>query len=173
MAWPLAYCDHPAPSLAAREAGNSLNSVMVAAASIVGPRRVERAQICTDALIELSAHAGLKDGSDEPFDTSRVDMSENSRALFLAIKDEAGHPRPEAMLVAVQARGGRSVFLGALPKRCVNVASPPGQLGLARGNPRSDDVSTHGAGWNACRNRNRRRLASAWRAQPTNPTRLG
>ncbi len=96
---------------AAREAGNSPNSVMAAAASIVGPRRVERALACTDILIELFAHSGLKDGRDEEFDTSGITMDENSRELFLAGEDEADDPRPEAMLAAVQARGGKSAFL--------------------------------------------------------------
>lgn len=96
---------------AAREAGNSPNSVMAAAAAIVGPRRVERALACTDILIELFAHSGLKDGRDEAFDTSGITMDEDSRALFLATEDEADDPRPEAMLAAVQARGGKSAFL--------------------------------------------------------------
>ncbi|HMQ40440.1 MAG TPA: hypothetical protein PKC09_04140 [Paracoccus sp. (in: a-proteobacteria)] len=96
---------------AAREAGNSPNSVMAAAAAIVGPRRVERALACTDILIELFAHSGLKDGRDEAFDTSAITMDDDSRALFLATEDEADDPRPEAMLAAVQARGGKSAFL--------------------------------------------------------------
>ena len=33
---------------AAREAGNAPNTVMAAAAAIVGPRRVERALACTE-----------------------------------------------------------------------------------------------------------------------------
>ena len=96
---------------AARDAGNSPNSVMVAAASIIGPGRVERALACTDILIELFAHSGLKDGRDEDFDTSAIQIDEQSRALFLATEDEASDPRPEAMLAAVKARGGKSVFL--------------------------------------------------------------
>ena len=99
---------------AAREAGNSPNSVMAAAASIIGPGRVERALACTDILIELFAHSGLRDGRDEDFDTSAIAIDEESRALFLATDDEAGDPRPEAMLAAVKARGGKSVFLAYL-----------------------------------------------------------
>ena len=41
---------------AAREAGNSPNTIMAAAASIVGPKRVERALACTRALIDLFAN---------------------------------------------------------------------------------------------------------------------
>lgn len=96
---------------AAREAGNSPNSVMATAASIVGPKRVERALACSRALIELFARSGLKDGRDENFDTSQVVMDEATRTLFLARADEAGDPRPEAMLAAIAERGGKSVFL--------------------------------------------------------------
>lgn len=101
---------------AAREAGNSPNSVMAAAAAIVGPRRVERALACTDILIKLFAHSGLKDGRDEDFDSSNITMDDDSRRLFLATEDEADDPRPEAMLAAVQARGGKSAFLTYLSR---------------------------------------------------------
>jgi succinyl-CoA synthetase alpha subunit len=96
---------------AAREAGNAPNAVMAAAAAIVGPKRVERALACTRALIDLFAHSGLKDGRDEGFDTSAIVMDEATRRLFLATPEEAGDPRPEAMLAAIGARGGRSAFL--------------------------------------------------------------
>lgn len=96
---------------AAREAGNAPNAVMAAAAAIVGPKRVERALACTLALIDLFAHTGLKDGRDEEFDTSAVFMDEDRRTQFLASDDEADDPRPEAMLAAVVARGGKSAFL--------------------------------------------------------------
>ena len=93
---------------------------MAAAAAIVGPRRVERALACTRALIDLFAHSGLMDGRDEDFDTSAIKMDEATRALFLATEAEAADPRPEAMLAAVKARGGKSAFLkylGALEGR--------------------------------------------------------
>ena len=96
---------------AARDAGNAPNAVMAAAASIVGPKRVERALACTDILIELFSHSGLRDGRDLAFDCSAIAMDEGQRALFLATEEEADDPRPEAMLAAVSARGGKSVFL--------------------------------------------------------------
>jgi hypothetical protein len=96
---------------AAREAGNSPNTVMAAAAAIVGPKRVERALACSKTLIELFAHSGLQDSRDESFDTSAVAIDPNTRALFLATAQEADDPRPEAMLGAIRDRGGRSVFL--------------------------------------------------------------
>ena len=96
---------------AARDAGNAPNAVMAAAAAIVGPRRVERALACTRALIEAFAHSGLRDGRDEGFDTSAIVMDETTKALFLATPEEADDPRPEAMLAAIEARGGKSAFL--------------------------------------------------------------
>ena len=38
-------------------------------------------------------------------------MDETTQALFLATPEEAGDPRPEAMLAAIEARGGKSAFL--------------------------------------------------------------
>ncbi|HEU0221904.1 MAG TPA: hypothetical protein VFR34_06795, partial [Paracoccaceae bacterium] len=96
---------------AARQAGNAPNAVMAAAAAIVGPRRVERALACTRALIDLFALSGLRDGRDESFDASGITCDAATRALFLATEAEADDPRPEAMLKAIAARGGRSAFL--------------------------------------------------------------
>jgi hypothetical protein len=96
---------------AARDAGNAPNSVMAAAASIVGPKRVDRALACTRALIDLFANSGLMDGRDEGFPTATIMVDDATRALFLATEAEADDPRPEAMLAAVAARGGRSAFL--------------------------------------------------------------
>ncbi|WP_037462528.1 CoA-binding protein, partial [Sinorhizobium fredii] len=96
---------------AARDAGNAPNAVMAAAAAIVGPKRVERALACTRALIELFAHSGLKDGRDEGFDASGIRIDAGTRTLFLATEAEANDPRPEAMLAAIEARGGKSAFL--------------------------------------------------------------
>jgi hypothetical protein len=84
---------------------------MATAASIVGPKRVENVLTCSRALIELFAGSGLKDARDETFDTSQIVMDGATRALFLATADDAEDPRPEAMLAAISARGGRSAFL--------------------------------------------------------------
>ncbi len=99
---------------AAREAGNSPNTVMAAAAAMVGPRRVERALACAARLIDLFAHSGLTDARQQDFDFSAIAVDAETRALFLATEAEADDPRPEAMLAAVKARGGRSVFLDFL-----------------------------------------------------------
>jgi succinyl-CoA synthetase alpha subunit len=96
---------------AAREAGNSPNTVMATAASIIGPGRVERAIACTKLLIDMFAHSGLMDSRDESFDLSVIEVGGASRALFLATPAEINDPRPEAMLKAARDRGGKSLFL--------------------------------------------------------------
>ncbi len=99
---------------AARDAGNSPNSVMAAAASIIGPKRVERALGCSAALIDLFAYSGLADSRDEGFDFSRIEVDAATRSLFLATPSEKDDPRPEAMLKAVRDRGSKSAFLAFL-----------------------------------------------------------
>ncbi len=96
---------------AAREAGNSPNTIMAAAAAIIGPKRVERTLACARRLIDLFSHSGLLDARDETFDCSSIKVDESTRALFSATAAEADDPRPEAMLKAVRDRGGKSVFL--------------------------------------------------------------
>jgi succinyl-CoA synthetase alpha subunit len=96
---------------AAREAGNSPNTVMAAAVAIIGPKRVERALSCSRKLIGLFAHSGLIDARDEAFDFGAINIDAKERELFLARADEADDPRPEAMLKAVRDRGGKSAFL--------------------------------------------------------------
>src|SRR6516164_2575453 len=96
---------------AAREAGNSPNTVMAAAAAIIGPKRVERTLACSRKLIDVFAHSGLTDPYDEAFDFSAIKLDPNAREIFLARADEADDPRPEAMLKAVRDREGKSRFL--------------------------------------------------------------
>ena len=100
-----------AAAAAAREAGNSPNTVMAAAAAIIGPRRVERALACSAALIDLFAQSGLIDARDQDFDLSAIPVSDELRSLFAATPEDANDPRPEAMIAAVRARGGQSLFL--------------------------------------------------------------
>jgi len=107
---------------AARDAGNAPNSVMAAAASIIGPRRIDRAVRCTDALIELFAHSGLEDARDESFDLSGIEIDNATKALFLRERGDED-VRPDELVRAVRARGARSVFFkllesfGARPHR--------------------------------------------------------
>jgi succinyl-CoA synthetase alpha subunit len=108
---------------AAREAGNSPNTVMAAAAAIIGPKRVERTMACAKALIDLFAVTGLNDPWSESFSTASIGTTEAVRTLLLAAPGEASDPRPEAALQAVEDRGIRSVFadylkrLGGRPSR--------------------------------------------------------
>lgn len=96
---------------AARSAGNSPNTIMAAAAAIIGPGRVARTLDCAKALIEQFARSGLQDPRDESFELSKIPAGDAIRELCAATEDEQSDPRPEAMLEAVRARGGRSVFL--------------------------------------------------------------
>ncbi len=103
---------------AARAAGNSPNTIMAAAAAIVGPKRVVRALDCAKALIDLFAHSDLQDPRDETFDIATIPASAAIRDLLSAREEEASDPRPEAILEAVRARGGRSVFLRYVVRSC-------------------------------------------------------
>ena len=102
---------------AAREGGNSPNTVMAAAVTIVGPKRVERALACTRALIDLFIGTPLKEGHHVDFDLSTVKLDDTTRSLFMARDDEANDSHPEAMLQAVRERGAKSVFLNLLLKQ--------------------------------------------------------
>jgi succinyl-CoA synthetase alpha subunit len=107
---------------AAREAGNAPNAIMATAAAILGPNRVKRALACTSKLIELFAHSGLMDGHDEDFDTTTICFDDMTRALFAATDNEDDEPSPEAMLRAVQARGGKSAFLKYLTAQDIRLS---------------------------------------------------
>jgi hypothetical protein len=96
---------------AAREAGNAPNTVMAAAAAMIGPKRVERALVCSRTLIDLFAHSGLHDSRDEAFDLTAIKVDATTRMRFLATGAEAADPRPEAMLAAIRERGGHAAFL--------------------------------------------------------------
>jgi hypothetical protein len=95
---------------AARDAGNSPNTVMAAAVAIIGPGRAARAMDCARHLIDHFRKAGLVDVQDmsriSPFDA-------DAAKVFLAGPDDKD-PRAAAMLAAIRARGGRSAFLTAL-----------------------------------------------------------
>ena len=96
---------------AARAGGNSPNTIMAAAAAIVGPKRVERALACTRKLIDLFVGSGLKEGHHVEFDSSTIEVDSQTRALFMARDDEASDTHPEAMLQALRDRGAKSVFV--------------------------------------------------------------
>ncbi|HEX8930698.1 MAG TPA: CoA-binding protein, partial [Actinomycetota bacterium] len=106
---------HGTPALAAaeaaREAGNAPNTVVATAASLVGPRRAERARAALRLLIDGFAAAGVRDALDEAgFDPAALRI-EVPAGLFTA---ERPDPKAEAMLAGLEARGARSVFLAWL-----------------------------------------------------------
>src|SRR5215469_12102790 len=66
---------HGTPALtaaeAAREVGSSPNSVLAAAAALIGPRRAEGARRAVGELVDRFVEAGLKNALDESFDLGR------------------------------------------------------------------------------------------------------
>ncbi len=88
---------------AARDAGNAPNSVLAAAASILGPRRVAGARAATETLLDLFL-GKIQDSGDE---AKLPDGIEPAPALLGATPD----PRAAALLSAIEARGARSVFV--------------------------------------------------------------
>jgi hypothetical protein len=93
---------------AARIAGNTPNTVLAAACSVVGPRRAQGARAAAQLLIEDFAKAGLADARDENFDVKCIVTDARVRSVLLADRPD---PRAQAMLAALQARGVRSVFV--------------------------------------------------------------
>jgi len=106
---------HGTPALAAaeaaREAGNAPNTVLAAAASLVGPRRAERARSALRMLIDGFAAAGVPDALDEAGFDPAAPRIEAPAGLFTADRPD---PKAEAMLAGLEARGARSVFLAWL-----------------------------------------------------------
>ncbi len=104
----LALDRHPAlaAAQAAREAGNAPNTVLAAAASIVGPRGQAASRRAVRALIDGFAAAGLNDAFDDGFDVSTVRTDE--LGLFVA---SAPDHRARAMRAGLRSRGVSSAFV--------------------------------------------------------------
>jgi succinyl-CoA synthetase alpha subunit len=88
---------------AARAAGNAPNSVIAAAVSILGPRRVDGARRAVDRLVDLFVDK-VQDATDE----SGLAVLPADGEGFLG---PAPDPKAQAMLDALEARGTRSVFV--------------------------------------------------------------
>jgi succinyl-CoA synthetase alpha subunit len=105
---------HGRPELAAaqasREAGNAPNSVLAAAAAIVGPKRQLAAREALKFMIERfhAAGLGMEFGASlsESFDIAKVDASGHP-----GLTSDSPDGRARALVDGVKARGGRSVFL--------------------------------------------------------------
>ena len=93
---------------AAREAGNAPNSVLAAAASIVGPGRQNAARKAVQVLVERFAQAGLTSATDEGFDCGSLSTDAATRALLLG---DAPDAKALAMLAGLKARETNSVFV--------------------------------------------------------------
>ena len=88
---------------AAREAGNAPNSVLAAAASLLGPRRVAGVMRATEALLDRFLHQ-IRDARDEAVDLAGIEADP-------ALLGESPDPRAAELLAAFAARGGKSVFV--------------------------------------------------------------
>ena len=93
---------------ASREAGNAPNSVLSTACSILGPGRVEGARRAADTLVELFAHCDIHQGDDEDTDTSAIKAGAEQLACLVGDTPDA---KADAMLAALEARGGKSLFV--------------------------------------------------------------
>jgi len=95
---------------ASREAGNSPNAVLAAAAAIIGPKRQEAARSALRFMIERfhAAGLGMEFGASlsESFDISQIDAGSES-----GLTTDKIEPRAQALLAGVEAHGARSVFL--------------------------------------------------------------
>jgi succinyl-CoA synthetase alpha subunit len=96
-----------AAAQAARDAGNAPNSVLAAAAALLGPRCQEASRKALRALIDQFVAVGLHDAQDESFDSSAVKI-EGAAGLFTS---KTPDPLAQAMLAGLAARGARSVFV--------------------------------------------------------------
>ncbi len=98
-----------APALAAaeaaRDAGNSPNTVMATACGLVGPRCQDGARKAMRALLDQFAEAGLTDPLDTDFEIGRV--AGPGHPLVATEPDR----KADALLLGLEARGGTSVFL--------------------------------------------------------------
>jgi succinyl-CoA synthetase alpha subunit len=97
---------------AAREQGNSPNTVLSSALAILGPKRAEKSRAVADALIELFGLSGLKDPANTAFNFNaqleKVAADAEMAAKFTA---EKGCKRGKKILAGVKARGAKSVFI--------------------------------------------------------------
>ena len=93
---------------AARDAGNSPNTMMAAAAAIIGPKRVERALACTRALIDLFAGSGLKEGHHDRLRQLAASGRRGDARAVHGARRRGRRPAPEAMLAGGARRAARS-----------------------------------------------------------------
>ncbi|MGF6696125.1 succinyl-CoA synthetase alpha subunit [Paraburkholderia sp. MM5496-R1] len=99
---------HPAlgAAQAARDAGNAPNTVLAAAASIIGPRGQAGPRQAVRALIDAFAPVKLENAMDESFDFSRAEVTDLN--LFVGSEPDL---RARAILAGLKARDVKSTFV--------------------------------------------------------------
>jgi len=97
-----------AAAQAAREAGNVPNSVLAAAACILGPKRARPSRDAARALIELFSAAGLENALDDSFDLRSI--AADTKTLELLVREQPD-PRAEGMREGLRRRGAKSAFV--------------------------------------------------------------
>jgi succinyl-CoA synthetase alpha subunit len=95
---------------AAREAGNSPNTVLSSSVAVIGPKVVAGAKAAATALKDLFGHCGLHDPSDDSFDFS-AQLEKAAAGASEALLADATSERGAAMLEAIKARGVKSIFV--------------------------------------------------------------
>jgi succinyl-CoA synthetase alpha subunit len=93
---------------AAREAGNTPNTVLAAACSIIGPQRVASARIAVGWFVERFNQAGLKNALDESFASEGIVLDETVCQHFVT---SAPDRKAIALLAGLRERGVKSVFV--------------------------------------------------------------
>ena len=94
---------------ASREAGNSPNTVLSSAISILGPNCARASRDAVNALVKIFGHSGLLNPTDTFFDFSS--QLEKAEALADQILCSDDGSRGQEMLAAVKARAAKSVFI--------------------------------------------------------------
>ncbi|HTY04639.1 MAG TPA: CoA-binding protein [Rhodocyclaceae bacterium] len=108
----------------ARAAGNAPNTVLSAACTMDGPKRVDNARKAADVLIELFGHSGLHTGDDVKFDFSAIKPDAKQLAALVGKKAD---PKAELLLAGLKTRGAKSVFVDFLR----SLGNPTGDAVLA------------------------------------------
>ncbi|MCP4040507.1 MAG: CoA-binding protein [Gammaproteobacteria bacterium] len=99
---------------ASRAGGNSPNTALSAALAILGPTSMNISRKAIEALMELFAHAGLTDPTDESFDFSPQLNTATSGPMKDVLLSKGHTPRGSNMIASARARGVKSVFISFL-----------------------------------------------------------
>ena len=129
---------------AAREAGNSPNTVLSSAVSILGPNCASDSREAVNALVKVFGHSGLLDPSDMSFDFST--LLDNAEAESEDILCSDGAELGSNMLAAIKARSADSVFINFIEALSERTGKAIGDQAVLAA------ISTHLC-WNALMNK--------------------